>query len=213
MLKIFFEANKPFCELLSGQSHRKSHDNKNKLVPYHKPRWPNYYSSFVRNNNVIPRALPMPGLNLSRKMNITIQIEREHMINPPLPYTPHHSSRALTKPNLSHFQYKYMSLSIFFLAKFESLLIASPHASFCCVTLSLSSSLSALSLLVYFPVQYKCALQGSHTQSCPLSPHRTLKFMCQISSSHFLKNIYLCNYNYQHPINNTIWLFEVPPRT
>lgn len=39
------------------------------------------------------------------------------MINPPLPYTPHHSSRALTKPNLSHFQHKCMSLSIFFSCK------------------------------------------------------------------------------------------------
>jgi len=30
VIKIFFEANKPFSELLSGQSHRKSHNNKNK---------------------------------------------------------------------------------------------------------------------------------------------------------------------------------------
>lgn len=162
------------------------------MVPYHKPRWPNYCSSFVRNNNVIPRALPMPGLNLSRNTDITIQIERERAqytpydkSPPPIHATSFLSCFNQTKP-LSFWIQMHVFV-YFFSCKIRIsldcftpsiILLRDPHCLPC--TLLSVSSLSCLSARVYFPVQYKYAVQRIHTQSWPLSPHRTLKFMCQI---------------------------------
>lgn len=153
------------------------HNNKNKyrereretIVPYHKPRWPNYYSSFVMYDNVAPRALPMPGLNLSRKMEIPI---RENtcifIINHKSPSPPIHATSFLSCFNQSFSLLYWIQMHVFvYFFLQNSNLSWLLHLSIILLRGLVSCALPWWCLSYWFTFPYNTSMlyRGGHTQS------------------------------------------------